>query len=297
MNMNQTTSPALSQVETAIRVPAGNFAKYNYYSVFDIVRQTRKQFINANMSWPCSREGKARDLAMGQAQYIRCLFRENQLTRRVRGAMQQTPDNGTNLSSSAVGGIQGQAERRPDLATLMVDNDAINQQIPTLQLVNDILENNIATSLPSEQSVDETLAQTRYPTLLPYHFPHDQVELSLLNTNVSLEDIISESSTDWPWFLSNLLTGDNSNYAMELASRLSPEQQTLPTEPDNSTTTDLTSFYQTNLGLKTADYTPFEALNTSARQLAITVPQVEQLIAGTLRASRQFSFPRYQSSE
>ncbi|EBX2488050.1 hypothetical protein G7J39_004735, partial [Salmonella enterica subsp. enterica serovar 4,[5],12:i:-] len=26
-------------------------------------------------------------------------------------------------------------------------------------------------------------------------------------------------------------------------------------------------------------------------------PQVEQLIAGTLRASRQFSFPRYQSSE
>ncbi|HDY2634301.1 TPA: virulence protein SpvA, partial [Salmonella enterica subsp. enterica] len=33
MNMNQTTSPALSQVETAIRAPAGNFAKYNYYSV------------------------------------------------------------------------------------------------------------------------------------------------------------------------------------------------------------------------------------------------------------------------
>lgn len=297
MNMNQTTSPALSQVETAIRGPAGNFAKYNYYSVFDIVRQTRKQFINANMSWPGSRGGKARDLAMGQAPYIRCLFRENQLTRRVRGALQQILDNGTNLSSSAVGGIQGQAERRPDLATLMVDHDAINQQIPTLQLVNDILENNIATSLPSEQSVDETLAQTRYPTLLPYHFPHDQVELSLLNTDVSLEDIISESSTDWPWFLSNSLTGDNSNYAMELASRLSPEQQTLPTEPDNSTTTDLTSFYQTNLGLKTADYTPFEALNTFARQLAITVPQVEQLIAGTLRASRQFSFPRYQSSE
>ncbi|EAM8937526.1 virulence protein SpvA [Salmonella enterica subsp. houtenae] len=187
MNMNQTTSPALSQVETAIRVPAGNFAKYNYYSVFDIVRQTRKQFINANMSWPGSRGG-------------------------------------------------------------------------------------IATSLPSEQSVDETLAQTRYPTLLPYHFPYDQVELSLLNTDVSLEDIISESSIDWPWFLSNSLTGDNSNYAMELASRLSPEQQTLPTEPDNSTTTDLTSFYQTNLGLKTADYTPFEALNTFARQLTITVP-------------------------
>ncbi|EGP3767350.1 TPA_asm: virulence protein SpvA [Salmonella enterica subsp. enterica serovar Typhimurium] len=239
MNMNQTTSPALSQVETAIRVPAGNFAKYNYYSVFDIVRQTRKQFINANMSWPGSRGGKTWDLAMGQAQYIRCMFRENQLTRRVRGTLQQTPDNGTNLSSSAVGGIQGQAERRPDLATLMVVNDAINQQIPPL---------------------------------LPYHFPHDQVELSLLNTDVSLEDIISESSIDWPWFLSNSLTGDNSNYAMELASRLSPEQQTLPTEPDNSTATDLTSFYQTNLGLKTADYTPFEALNTFARQLAITVP-------------------------
>ncbi|WP_313107403.1 Tc toxin subunit A, partial [Pseudescherichia vulneris] len=334
-------SPALQQVETALKVSPGSFAKNNYRSVFDIARTSRKQFIANNMSWLGLRGGKAWDLAVGQAQHIRRLFREKTLTRQIREEVQRQTLSGQPVRRvSGSDNIQGLvqngptwqnqfaenwqaycqsgapeandspvsyltwlykqalsfeeeikasgtaeqviplAERRPDLAALTVDNDAINQQVPALQLVNEILENSIAPSLPSEQSVDETLAETRYPTLLPYHFPHDQVALSLENADVSLEEIIGETATDWPWFLDDAWQGARSASSIELASRLAPEQQTLVIEADNSTGPDLKSFYKTNLGLETADYTPFENLDTFTRQLGLTVPQVEALVAG-----------------
>ena len=338
--MTLLASPALAQVETALKVSPGSFAKNNYRSVFDVARTSRKQFIAANMAWLGLRGGKAWDLALGQAQYIRRLFRENQLTRQIRQGLPQTLSGQQVRSGAPQGNIQGLvqdgptwqnqfaenwqaycqsgapeavdspvsyltwlyqqathfeeeilasstadkvltlAERRPDLATLAVDDEAINQPIPTLQLVNEILESSIATVLPEGQSVDEALAATRYPTLLPYHFPHDQVELSLQNADVPLEEIIGQTATDWPWFLTDSWRGARSNSSTELASRLAPEQQTLVIEADNSTASDLTRFYKTNLGLETADYTPFEDLDTFTYQLGITVPQVEALVAG-----------------
>lgn len=338
--MTLSASPALQRVETALKVSPGSFTKNNYRSVFDIARTSRKQFIADNMSWLGLRGGKAWDLAVGQAQHIRRLFRESQLTRQIRQGLPQTLSGQQVVNSTSSNNIQGLvqdgptwrnqfaenwqaycqsgapeasdspvsyltwlykqalsfeeeikasgtadqvitlAERRPDLATLTVDNDAINQQIPALQLVNEILENSIASSLPSEQSVDETLAETRYPTLLPYHFPHDQAELALLKAGMPLEDIISETATDWPWFLNDAWQGARSASSTELASGLAPEQQTLVIEADNSTGSDLKSFYKTNLGLETADYTPFENLDTFTYQLGITLPQVEELIAG-----------------
>lgn len=338
--MTLSVSPALAQVETALKVSPGSFAKNNYRSVFDVARTSRKQFIATNMSWLGLRGGRAWDLAIGQAQHIRRLFREKQLTQQIRQSLPQTLSGQQAVSNTSSGNIQGLvqdgptwqnqfaenwqsycqsgapeavdspvsyltwlykqalnyeeqiqasstadqvltlADRRPDLATLTVDNDAVNQQIPALQLVNEILENNIATSLPAEQSVDKTLAGTRYPTLLPYHFPHDQVELSLLNADVPLEEIIGQTATDWPWFLNDSWQGTRSDSSTELASRLAPEQQTLVTEPDNSTAPDLTTFYKTNLGVETADYTPFGNLDTFTYHLGITVPQMEALVAG-----------------
>jgi hypothetical protein len=336
-------SPALQKTETALRVSPDSFTKNNYHSVFDIIRQPRKQFISANISWLGLRGGKAWDLAMGQAQHIRRLFREKQLTRQVRQGIQRTLSGQPSVNRKAVSGIQGLiqdgpdwqnqfnenwqaycqsgspeaydspvsyltwlynqaltyeqeianagfdsqiislATRRPDLPTLVVDNDAVNQVIPTLQLVNEILESSIASSIPSGSTVDNTLASTRYPTLLPYHFPHDQVELSLQNTEVALEDIIGQTSTDWPWFLNASLTGVRSINATELASQLAPEQQTIITESD--VRSDWSTFYNTNLGLDTPDYSPFEELDTFTYQLGITAPETEQLIAGNAGGS------------
>ncbi|WP_238085098.1 Tc toxin subunit A [Pseudescherichia vulneris] len=338
--MANSISPALQHVEKTLRVLSGSFENNSYKSVFDVIRTSRKQFIAENMSWLGLRGGKAWDLAMGQAQCIRRLFRENQLTRHIRSTIPTTLSGQPIKKRPGVGNIQGLvqdgpswqnqfaenwqaycqsgapealdspvsyltwlyqqathfeeeilasstadkvltlAKRRPDLATLTVDDEAINQQIPTLQLVNEILESSITTVLPDGQSVDVTLAETRYPNLLPYHFPHDQVELSLQNAGLPLEEIIGQTATDWPWFLNSAWTGARSNSTTELASKLAPEQQALLIETDNSAESDLTSFYKTNLGLETTDYTPFEDLNTFTRQLGITVPQVEALVAG-----------------
>lgn len=334
--MSISASPALKQVESRIGIPVGSLAEKNYHSVFDVIRQSRKQFAMANASWLGSRGGHAWDLAMGQAQYIRRLFRESRLTQQVREAFPRTLSGHMPRKTMSPSGVQGLvqggpdwqnqfgenwqaycqadspeaydspvsyltwlyrqaqmfeqdmnqaggtviklAERRPDLAGMVVDNNAVNQEIPALQLVNEILGNNIASSISSNTSVDETLASTRYPTLLPYHFPHDQTELSLQKAGVPLEDIIGQTSIDWPWFLQPSLTGTNSNNATELSSYLAPEQQAIITE---LTQTDWATFYSTNLGLPTAaDYTPFEDIDTFTYQLGITVPQTEQLIAG-----------------
>jgi len=307
--MNMPDSAALSQIEKALRVSPGTFAKNKYHSVFDIVGKSRQQFVTANMSWLGMRGNKAYDLAAGQAQYIRRLFRKNQLTSRVqntlRGQANTNNVNSTNVQglvqdgptwrnqfsegwqaycqsgapeaydspvsylswlynqaltyeqemTSARGDIIPLSERRPDLAGMMIDNDAVNQVVPTLQLVNEILEGSLSGIIPDGSTVDKTLAATRYPNLLPYHFPHDQVALALQNKQLPLEDIISQTGSDWPWFLNDSLTGDRSAQAVELGSLLAPEQMTIVTEADNSAADDMSGFYKTNLGLITGDYT------------------------------------------
>ncbi|MBZ0058987.1 hypothetical protein ITX56_14455 [Leclercia sp. EMC7] len=326
-------------MENMLGISPGMLAKKGYKSVFDIITQTRQQFISANMPWLGRRGAKVYDLALGQAHYIRRLFRKTQLTSQVQASLQATPGSkhfkGTSGVSDTPGLMQNGptwinqfsenwqaycqsgapeaddspvsylawlykqalsyeeamalaggdiiplSERRPDLAEMVIDDTAINQVIPTLQLVNEILEETLSGVIPADSTVDETLAVTRYPTLLPYHFPQDQVALALQNVSLPLEDIIGQTATDWPWFLSDSLTGSRSLSASELGSNFAAEQMTIVTEPDNSTSDDLNAFYKTNLGLDTGTWMPFAASDTLAEQLGITIPQLEQLIAAT----------------
>ena len=310
-----------------------------YSSVFDIVRQTKNTFIKQNNQRLGARVEPVYDLAIGQAQHIRRLFRKNQLTSRIQNALPQTL-SGQSAVGTARGSIQGLkqdgptwqnqfaeswtvycqanspeaynspasylswlynqaltfeleitsngneviklSERRPDLASMMIDNDAINQVIPALELVNQIMEETLSNSIDSCGTVDETLADTRYPTLLPYHFPHDQAMLSLQNAQISLEDIVSQTDITWPYFLTKTLANDRAEQALALASRLAPLQQQILIEPDNCEASgDFTDFYTNNMAVATADYTPFESLDIFTYQLGLSVPQVEQLMAGT----------------
>lgn len=331
--MNTSVSPALQKIESALGIPPNLFAKHNYHSVFDIICQSRSQFITNSTSWLGTQGGHAWDLAIGQAQHIRRLFRENHLTRQggartdiqqsvlalnaltgEDGLLEDGPDwqnqfgdewssycqpdapEAENSPVSYLTWLYGQAiqfekamtdaggdiiplsERRPDLAKIRLDNNAINQKIPALTLVNDTLKASIAGSIATGSSVDKTLASTRYPPLLPYHFSHDQTGLSLQNADIPLEDIINETSTDWPWFLNNTLTGARSNNTSILASQLAPEQLSIITE---GAPTELSSFYKSNLGLSTADYSPFTNMEVFTRQLDISVSQSEHLTAGS----------------
>jgi len=166
-------------------------------------------------------------------------------------------------------------DRRPDLPELMVNDEAINQVVPSLQLVNQILEAAITPSITGS-TVDETLAVTRYPSVLPYHAPHDQVELSLDNAGVPLSGVIGQTDISWPYFVSATLTGNNSEQACALGSQLAPGQQTILTEATNAPSK---AFYKANFGYDTDSYTPFADPDLLAYQAGITIPQLEQLIA------------------
>ena len=166
-------------------------------------------------------------------------------------------------------------DRRPDLPELMVNDEAINQVVPSLQLVNQILEAAITPSITGS-TVDETLAVTRYPSVLPYHAPHDQVELSLDNAGVPLSGVIGQTDISWPYFVSATLGGNNSEQACALGSQLAPGQQTILTEATNAPSK---AFYKANFGYDTDSYTPFADPDLLAYQAGITIPQLEQLIA------------------
>jgi hypothetical protein len=339
--VTKTISPHITRIEEKIG-QAGVLAAYGYCSVFDIARQSRQSFIRQHQAKLRSRAALAYDLAVGQANQIRRLFRKSKLTASrqsnqrltlsgqksmsngassVQGLMKNGPtwqnqfaddwsnhcQNGapeaddspvaylTWLYNQAILFEQGMIEkdpqapiitlatRRPDLSVMQIDNTAINQIIPSLELVNEILTSSVTPYIQSlgSATVEETLSTTRYPTLLPYHFPHDQTMLSLANAEVALPDIIEQTDPSWPYFLSDKLIGTNSEQAWMLGSELAPEQQTIITEPDNSQGPDLTAFYQSNLGLNTPNYTPFTDSETFTHQVGVTVPQLEQLISTT----------------
>ncbi|EMD2999142.1 hypothetical protein VQZ99_001849 [Salmonella enterica] len=177
------------------------------------------------------------------------------------------------------------ASRRPDLPNLMLDDNAINQVIPSLQLVNEVLElavKDYIEVLDPDSTVDETLAVTRYPTLLPYHYPHQQTLLSLEADSESLQDVIKKSDITWPWFVKEDLLQGNAEMAWQLGSNLAPEQQTIVTEADNSTVSDLSAFYELNFGINTADYSVFTDPDLLCTQMGITFGQLEGLVAGTV---------------
>lgn len=180
--------------------------------------------------------------------------------------------------------------RRPDLGAMLVDDNAINQVVPALQLVNEVLDSTISPWIEKKTpgtTVNKTLSTTRYPSLLPYHFPHDQTDLALNNADVSLNDIISQSDTQWPYFLTSGHSGKKSEHAIELGSRLSPAQVTLLTE---SIAAD-SSFYLDNLGLQNSNYKTFTDRDVLCSQADITQNALEELFSTTLGRTRVVASP------
>lgn len=178
------------------------------------------------------------------------------------------------------------AQRRPDLPQLLIDDEAINKTVPSLTLVNDILTSAVApyvAKLTPTTSVDQTLSTTRYPNILPYHYPHDQAVLSLSNTGQSLSDIISQTDKSWPYFIASDLKGDNSEAAWETGSELAPEQINILTEATNAASS---AFYLKNFGYNTSGYPPFTASLQLCQSAGISSSQLQQLLACSEEATK-----------
>lgn len=189
-----------------------------------------------------------------------------------------------NAAGSAVNSVFHLSQRRPDLPRLLLDDDAINQVIPTLDIVNDVLEAAIAPSVPESTTVDKTLSTSRYPNTLPYHYPHQQVLTALEDKPVVLQDIIQQADVTWPLFTGDTFSSVLADTAKKLGSNLAPEQQHIVAEAVNASTD---AWYQANYGVASAASAVTELGDREVflQKTSLDETQLESLIAGNAGGS------------
>ncbi|CAI3787365.1 Toxin subunit YenA1 [Pseudomonas sp. MM227] len=84
------------------------------------------------------------------------------------------------------------AVRRPDLDSLVIDEQSTYQSRPMLDLVNDVLSQGIAkyqTQKGDARPIHQLLAEKKHPFVFPYHFAHQQVSLALSGEKPTLGEL------------------------------------------------------------------------------------------------------------
>jgi hypothetical protein len=125
------------------------------------------------------------------------------------------------------------AVRRPDLDTLVIDEQSTYQSRPMLDLVNSVLTQGIdkyQDAKGDKRPVHELLAEKKHPFVFPYHFAHQQVSLALSGDKPGLGELNRQLSQTTPFASPNhnAYTGSG---AQQMLSGLSPAQQKLITQP------------------------------------------------------------------
>ncbi|MNO26185.1 hypothetical protein D3C76_160340 [compost metagenome] len=127
--------------------------------------------------------------------------------------------------------IMSLAERRPDLADLLLDNTSLRRVEPTLVIVNEILERAARKHLDDNnqrgKSVDDALLACRYPFALPYERYQTQINHVLQRKDYTLGDVIRRVDPDYPYFKEGGLHSMRSDDALQLDTALGPEQRAL----------------------------------------------------------------------
>ncbi len=129
--------------------------------------------------------------------------------------------------------------RRPDLATLMIDQHSTFTSRPMLELVNEILIADITryrNGMPDKDTpVYEVLAERRYPFRFPYYYPHHQCRLGLAEKKLELGELNYRISLQLPISQRGLndygAVQTTPSQAQLWMSGLSPQQQQLLDEP------------------------------------------------------------------
>lgn len=138
------------------------------------------------------------------------------------------------LELDATEGALTLAKRRPDLASLLLDADNTHQDIPAIQVVNEILgflaADHIDTTEDTGKSVNEVLARTYYPFGLPFSLPTMQINLGLAEKKTSLAQVIRLLSNERLWF-AGTMPANQQNSSLLAATGLSREQMKLLSDP------------------------------------------------------------------
>ncbi|WP_460131354.1 Tc toxin subunit A [Pseudomonas sp. S1_E04] len=254
-------------------------------SVFDIIRQSKTQFVE-RLGEICEADGSlAYDNAMCYAGQIASLFREHQVSsgrsqhQSQRSGVRALVDVGpgypnlfkenwdqfckvgalaaldspvaylnslfhfaTRTLETSGQGTQPKIRlntRRPDIASLVIDQHSTFTPRPMLELVNDVLKNDIQKYLQGKpdqnKPIYEVLAERRHPFLFPYNFAHHQCQLGLTAKKLELGVMNYRASMALPLTQEVFSQFGSVNYSplesQKLLTGLSPQQQQLLIEP------------------------------------------------------------------
>lgn len=191
--------------------------------------------------------------------------------------------------------------RRPDLASLLIDQQNTFAAQPMLDIVNEILNKNIQAALQNTsdrgKSTYEILAQRRYPFTLPYEIFHHQCLLGLgekkpvlgeLNYLISTR-LPTSQTVDKPY--GQVLTSSTLE-AQLLLSGLGPKQQALLTQAPFTTEGELTNsaYWKSIYGVDTPS--TLNNVNTFLEHTGLKAEQLEELLSqGRHTPRRSPSYP------
>lgn len=123
------------------------------------------------------------------------------------------------------------AQRRPDLAGLVLDNQSLSQVVPTISLVNEILESAARKHLDDHgersRSVDDALLEARYPFALPFERYMSQINRVLGRKKQGLGDLVRQLDPAFPYFSQGGLHSLRSDDALQMDLAIGPEQRAL----------------------------------------------------------------------
>lgn len=120
--------------------------------------------------------------------------------------------------------------RRPDIPELLLDKNNSSEDLPALQIVNEILSfiaaDYIDRSEQTGKSVDEVLGETHYPWHLPFSLPTLQISLGLNEKKTTLANIIQTLQRLTPDFCTKMQPSA-ANSLLLAATQLGEGQMTL----------------------------------------------------------------------
>lgn len=177
------------------------------------------------------------------------------------------------------------AERRPDLAGLILDNHSLERVEPTVGIVNEILEGAARKHLDDhnlkERSVDDALLEARYPFGLPFERYMSQINRLLQDKGHGLGDLVRQLDPEFPYFCRGGLHSLRSDEALQLDTALGPEQRALLLEaayfPRGARRVSARSV-QTRTNPRTALREPLHALQASFYRRHYGVAEVEEVL-------------------
>jgi hypothetical protein len=212
-------------------------------------------------------------------------------------ALEREGDTGGNAAT-----MNTLERRRPDMASLLIDDKAINEEIPQLQVVTEVLSAAIQATDPehltSLSTVNEKLSTTRYPNSFPFDFGHTQIQAAQREINHTLQALVQSLDTDMSaaWLSpTQPLAGDNLARQQVVACGLGPEQQRILIETDDSLIGEdgknLPAFYGSNFGNANLAAYAFANVDTLTVRTDLTVPAVERLLSANAGGSLVIASP------